>query len=135
MAAKPFILMVEDNPLDVTLLREAMRDSALDGEVGAVATCFEAVTLLERAGKHARARRPDAILIDLNLPMDDGTQLLAFLSRSDRHRAIPAAVYSSAPATGLAADTVYLVKPATFAGFAPVLEWLREALRLAAAAN
>ncbi len=131
MAGKPLILMVEDNELDVSLLREALNDASFDVDIVSVGTCFEAVTFLERAGKHRDARRPDAILIDLNLPMDSGDLLLAFLARTDHFRAIPAAAYSSAHAR-LAGDAVFLPKPDSFDRFDHVVDWLRGSCRTSA---
>ncbi|MBA3709353.1 MAG: response regulator [Planctomycetes bacterium] len=133
---KPQILMLEDNEHDVLLLREAAADSGFAVEIMAVGSCLDAVAFLERVGKYRNACKPDLILVDLNLPMDHGTQLLAFLKKSEPHRAIPALVYSSSSSeqelTARMPAEEFLLKPDNFEGFARVLDRLKESLPAAA---
>jgi len=62
------ILLVEDNPGDVRLKREAFKDAKLHLTLHVVSDGIEAMEFLKREGKHADAPRPDLILLDLDLP-------------------------------------------------------------------
>jgi len=63
------VLLVEDNPGDVRLTREVLRDSKIHLFLHVVADGVDAMTFLRREGAHIDAPRPDLILLDLNLPM------------------------------------------------------------------
>lgn len=92
------ILIVEDNPGDVRLVREALRDlkpavtlrSAVDGE--------EALRILRRQGEHAGALRPRLILLDFNLPKSDSREVLREIKNDLALRAIPVAVLTTSDA-------------------------------------
>ena len=71
------ILLVEDNPGDVGLTRETLKDSKLLNHISVVEDGVEAMALLRREGKYANTARPDLILLDLNLPKKDGREVLA----------------------------------------------------------
>ena len=62
------ILLVEDNPGDVRLTREALRDAKVRNNLSVASDGAEAIAMLRREGKHTRAARPDLIVLDLNLP-------------------------------------------------------------------
>ena len=66
------VLLIEDNPRDVRLTREAFRDANKAIHLSVVFDGVEAMAFLRREGPHAHARRPDLILLDLNLPKQDG---------------------------------------------------------------
>ncbi len=94
------LLMVEDNPGDVDLAREALAEAqsfclenlhvATDGE--------EAMRYVRRSGEYANAPRPDLILLDLNLPRKDGREVLAELKADPDLRSIPVVVLTSSDA-------------------------------------
>jgi len=65
------ILLVEDNPGDVQLTREALKDG-ISSELIVVSNGVEALSFLRRHGAYAGQERPDLILLDLNLPKKDG---------------------------------------------------------------
>ena len=71
------ILLVEDNPGDVGLTRESLKDSKLLNRMSVVGDGVEAMAFLRREGKYVHATRPDLILLDLNLPKKDGREVLA----------------------------------------------------------
>src|SRR5258708_39191845 len=69
------ILLVEDNPGDVRLTREALREGKIYNNLHCVQDGVEALEFLRQQGKHADAPRPDIILLDLNLPRKDGREV------------------------------------------------------------
>ena len=92
------ILLVEDNPGDVLLTREALKDNKLRVNLTVVADGEEAVACLQRRGRFAAAPRPDLILLDLNLPRKDGRQVLADIKADKRLESIPVVILTSSQA-------------------------------------
>ncbi|HEX4227826.1 MAG TPA: response regulator [Bryobacteraceae bacterium] len=117
------ILIVEDNPGDVRLVREALRGltpeitlrSAPDGE--------EALRILRRQGEHAEAPRPRLILLDFNLPKSDSREVLREIKNDVSLRAIPVAVLTTSDAEKDIQEAYdlhancYLRKPVDLDGF------------------
>jgi len=83
------ILLIEDNPGDVRLLREAFHDSAVTFQVSVVEDGDQALAFLRSEGDYADATRPDLILLDLNLPKTDGRVVLQALRATPEWKAIP----------------------------------------------
>lgn len=117
------VLLVEDNPADVALLREALESGEWRHRLTVVEDGEAALDLLLRRRGFADAARPDLILLDLNLPKKNGAEVLTAIKPDPALRAIPVVVFSGSPwaresveALGVPADG-YLVKPTTFAGF------------------
>jgi chemotaxis family two-component system response regulator Rcp1 len=92
------ILLVEDNPGDVELTREALLDSKLHMQLSVASDGVQALAFLARTGPYADAPRPDLILLDLNLPKKDGRAVLSEIKRDPRLRAIPVVVLTSSRA-------------------------------------
>lgn len=69
--------MVEDNPGDVRLTKEALRGAKVANELHVVGDGEEAIEFLRQRGCHSDAPRPDIVLLDLNLPRIDGVEVLA----------------------------------------------------------
>ncbi len=124
------ILLVEDNPGDVRLTREALKGGkarlsvAADGE--------EALAFLRREGGHANAPRPDLILLDLNLPRRDGRQVLEEIKKDDSLGRIPVVVLTTSAADEdilrsyqLHANA-YVTKPVDFERFIAVIRQIDE---------
>jgi CheY-like chemotaxis protein len=70
------ILLVEDNPGDIRLTREAFRESQIANELHVVTDGVEALDFLHKDGEYTDAPRPDIILLDLNLPRKNGNEFL-----------------------------------------------------------
>ncbi|MCU4972770.1 response regulator [Halobacteria archaeon AArc-m2/3/4] len=70
------LLLIEDNPGDVRLIRETLKEGRLDPTVHAVSAGSEAIDFLRRTGDYDDAPRPDLILLDLHLPRMDGEDVL-----------------------------------------------------------
>ena len=92
------ILMVDDNPGDVRLTREVLRDSAIQPHLNAVVDGAQALEYLRQHGPYSDAVRPDVILLDLNLPKKDGRQVLAEIKDDPELRRIPVVVLTTSSA-------------------------------------
>jgi len=92
------LLLVEDNPGDVRLTREAFKDGKLVNHLTVAKDGEEAMDLLHRRGRFANAIRPDIIFLDLNLPKKDGREVLAEIKTDETLRSIPVVVLTMSKA-------------------------------------
>lgn len=130
------ILLVEDNPGDVGLTLEALKEAKVLNKLTVVKDGIEALSLLRRQGQHARAARPDLILLDLNLPKKDGREVLAEIKADDNLKHIPVVILTTSEdeqdvlkSYNLYANC-YIVKPLDLDRFITVVKsiedfWLR----------
>jgi CheY-like chemotaxis protein len=86
------ILLVEDNPGDVRLAQEALKDSKVRNQLFVVEDGVEAMSFLRRQGKYANAPHPDLILLDLNLPRKSGREVLTEIKADGDLRHIPVVI-------------------------------------------
>jgi two-component system, chemotaxis family, response regulator Rcp1 len=86
------ILLVEDNPGDARLAKEALKDSKVHNDLFVVGDGAEALDFLYKRGKHSNVPRPDLILLDLNLPKKDGREVLAEIKADENLKRIPVVV-------------------------------------------
>jgi two-component system, chemotaxis family, response regulator Rcp1 len=92
------ILLVEDNPGDVRLTKEALREGKVRNNLSVAADGVEALAFLRREGQYAAAPRPDLILLDLNLPKKDGREVLSEIKADDDLRTIPVVILTTSKA-------------------------------------
>ncbi|MEU4775427.1 response regulator [Micromonospora sp. NPDC023633] len=92
------ILVVDDDPGDVLMIEEALADSDVDKVIDVVSDGQEAMEFLRREGRHTDARRPDVILLDLNMPRMDGRQVLGEVKSDEDLRTIPIVVLTTSNA-------------------------------------
>ncbi len=92
------VLLVEDNPGDIVLTKEALRDDKLTINLNVVNNGEQAMDYLCRRGAYTRAVRPDLILLDLNLPKKDGREVLAEIKNDLALRNIPVVVLTTSQA-------------------------------------
>lgn len=92
------ILMVEDNPGDARLTREALKDSKLANNLFHAKDGVEAMAFLRREGEHASMPQPDIVLLDLNLPRMDGREVLAEMKEDASLKHIPVVVLTTSEA-------------------------------------
>jgi chemotaxis family two-component system response regulator Rcp1 len=92
------ILLVEDNPGDVRLVREALRESKIISQLHAVSDGKDALDFLRKQGNYANATRPDLILLDLNLPGKDGREVLSEIKIDPDLLRIPVVILTSSKA-------------------------------------
>ena len=92
------ILLVEDNPDDVVLTKEALAEGKVWCSLSVAEDGVEALDFLHRRGKHADAPEPDLILLDLNLPRKDGREVLAEVKADEDLKHIPVVVLTTSRA-------------------------------------
>jgi len=92
------VLLIEDNPGDVRLTREALKDGTLAVNLHIAKDGVEAMAFLHQEGEHPNAPRPDLIILDLNLPKKDGREVLAEIKTDDELKRIPVVILTSSEA-------------------------------------
>jgi CheY-like chemotaxis protein len=117
------VLLVEDDPGDVLMTREAFEEHKVRNRLNVVSDGADALAYVRREGEFADAVRPDLILLDLNLPKRDGREVLKELKTDPDLREIPIVVLttSSAESDVLASyqlyANAYVTKPVDFERF------------------
>jgi CheY-like chemotaxis protein len=121
------VLLVEDDPGDVLLIREAFEDNKVANRLHVVSDGVEALEFMRREGPHAQAPRPDLVLLDLNLPRKDGREVLAEIKGDEALRSVPVVVLTTSAAEedvlrsyNLHANA-YVTKPVDFDRFIGVV--------------
>ena len=126
------ILLVEDNPGDVRLTREALKDAKVLNEVYVAQDGVEAMEFLNRKGKFKDAPTPDLILLDLNLPRKDGREVLAEIKQDSKLKRIPVVVLTTSKADEDIIKTynlhanAYITKPVDLNRFIEIIHTLEE---------
>ena len=92
------ILLVEDNPGDVRLTIEALKEGKMSNNINIVGDGAEALAFLHQSGNYADAPRPDLILLDLNLPKKDGREVLEEIKENPELKRIPVVVLTTSQA-------------------------------------
>ena len=92
------ILLVEDNPGDVRLTQEALKEAKVGNQLHVVEDGVEAMAFLRHEGKYADSPHPDLILLDLNLPKKDGREVLAEIKQDPKLMRIPVVVLTTSRA-------------------------------------
>jgi len=133
------ILMVDDNPADVDLAREALSGTHRPYRLQSVADGEEALSFLTHKGVYTQAATPDLLLLDLNLPRKDGRHVLAEIKGNPQLSKIPVVVFTTSRAFSdvvasyeLGANC-YVRKPGTLPEFLATVRgvsdfWLRQAI-------
>ncbi|MBD3168929.1 MAG: response regulator [candidate division Zixibacteria bacterium] len=126
------ILMVEDNPDDVTLTTEALKETKIAVNLNVVENGIQAMQYLKKEDKYIDAVRPDLILLDLNLPKMDGREVLSELKSSKSIRNIPVVVLTTSMAEEDIAQAYelqancYITKPIDLNQFEKVVRSIEE---------
>jgi CheY-like chemotaxis protein len=126
------VLLVEDDPGDTLMIREAFADNKVRNTLTCVTDGVQAMQFLRREGSFSDAARPDLILLDLNLPRKDGREVLAEIKGDADLRAIPVVVLTTSQAEEdvlrsyqLHANA-YVTKPVDFDRFIAVVRQIDE---------
>jgi two-component system, chemotaxis family, response regulator Rcp1 len=126
------ILLVEDNPGDVRLTREVLKEGRIHNTLNVVGDGAEALDFLRRRGAHADAKPQDLILLDLNLPKMNGREVLAAIKEDPDLKHVPVVVLttSSAEADVLSAYELhancYITKPVDLNQFVKVVQSIED---------
>lgn len=126
------ILIVEDNPADVLLTREALKLNGIPKRLNVVQDGVEAMAFLRREDPYANAPQPDFILLDLNLPEKNGLEVLSEIKADENLRSIPVAILTSSE---MRADVTrcynlhancYIMKPGDMEQFTRMIKCIEE---------
>ena len=132
------VLLVEDNPADIRLTQEALKEGPVPVDLSVATDGIEAVEFLHRTGKYHNAPRPELILLDLNLPRKNGREVLSEIKSDPDLKRIPVLVMTTskarqdiARAYSLNANC-YITKPIDLEDFIDVMRsiedlWLSKA--------
>ena len=126
------ILLVEDNPGDVRLTKEALKDAKVLNEVYVAKDGVEAMEFLTKKGKFKEAPVPDMILFDLNLPRKDGREVLAEIKKDPKLKHIPVIILTTSKADEDIIKTynlhanAYITKPVDLNRFVEIIHALEE---------
>jgi chemotaxis family two-component system response regulator Rcp1 len=122
------ILLVEDNPGDVRLTKEALKEGKVANQINVVMDGIAAMDFLHREGKYENAPIPDMILLDLNLPKKNGREVLAEIKADSNLKHIPVVVLTTSQAekdiimTYNLHANCYITKPVDFDQFISVVK-------------
>jgi CheY-like chemotaxis protein len=126
------VLLVEDDPGDVLMTKEAFEDHKLSNQLHVVTDGVEAMEFLRHTGEHADAPRPDLVLLDLNLPRMDGREVLQAIKSDPELASIPVVILTTSEAEedvlrsySLHANA-YVTKPVDFDRFIQVVRQIDE---------
>jgi CheY-like chemotaxis protein len=126
------ILLVEDNPGDVRLTQEALKEAKFRNTVHVVGDGVEALAYLRQQGKYSTATRPHMVMLDLNMPRMDGREVLEAIKKDPDLRRIPVVVLTSSQAeTDIARAyelyaNCYVTKPVDIDHFLQVVKSIEE---------
>lgn len=122
------ILLIEDNPGDVRLTKEAFKEGGMNVNLNVVMDGVEALEYLHKEGKFIDAIIPDLILLDLNLPKKDGREVLEIIKKDDALMCIPVVVLTTSGAEQDISNSYrlhancYLNKPIEFDKFFELIQ-------------
>ena len=126
------VLLVEDNPGDIRLIKEALNDAKIHVHITVAHDGVDALTLLRREGNYSSAPVPDLVLLDLNLPRMGGHDVLRAIKQDQHLRQIPVVIVTSSKADqDIAASydlhaNCFVTKPVDLDQFFNVVEAIRE---------
>lgn len=122
------ILLVEDDPLQVRLMREALRENGVITSVNVVGSGAAAIDHLQRAGTFGNASVPDMVILDLNMPTLNGLDVLERIKNHEDWKVIPVVILSTSDAEEDIARSYalhancYIVKPLEFGSFMDMIQ-------------
>jgi CheY-like chemotaxis protein len=126
------ILLVEDNPGDVRLVREVFKDAKICNNMQVAADGEEAMLILRKESEYANRNRPDLILLDLNLPKKDGREVLTDIKGDDDLKRIPVVILTTSKAQEDLIETYnnhancYITKPVDLDQFIRVVRSIED---------
>lgn len=126
------ILLIEDNPADVRLTREILREEKIANNLHVAEDGVKGMAFLRKEGEYAGAPEPDLILLDLNLPKKDGREVLAEIKNDEQLRRIPVIILTTSSLDEDIQKTYnlhancYIVKPVNIQEFVRVVKSIED---------
>lgn len=126
------ILLVEDNPGDVRLIEEALKDSKISNSLSRVEDGEEALAYLRKEGKYKDVKKPDLVLLDLDLPNLDGREALEVIKKDPELRRIPIIILTVSQSEQDVLETynlqanAYVIKPIDLDQFIKVIHSIED---------
>jgi chemotaxis family two-component system response regulator Rcp1 len=126
------IMLVEDNPGDIRLIKELFKDANVTNQVNVAIDGEEALQMLHQEGKFTTMSLPDLILLDLNLPKIDGKEVLREIKNDTRLMYIPVIVLTTSQEEKDVIDTYrysansFITKPVDLDSYIMVIEAIQE---------
>jgi chemotaxis family two-component system response regulator Rcp1 len=126
------ILLAEDNPGDIRLTQQALKDSKMHNNLHVVNDGEQAVSFLRRLPPYENAPRPGLFLLDLNMPKKDGREVLEEMKEDPELRSIPTVVLTTSEADQDVVSAyqlhanAYITKPVDFDQFVNVVKGIQE---------
>ncbi|MBA3706185.1 MAG: response regulator [Bacteroidetes bacterium] len=121
------ILLIEDNPGDIRLTKEVLKEGKINNKLSVVTDGEEALLFLKKIGQYSNAPTPDIILLDLNLPKKDGREVLSEIKNDLALKLIPVIVLTTSAAEQDILNmyahhaNCYITKPVDFNQFINVI--------------
>lgn len=126
------ILMAEDSPSDAELAQEALKNGKLKNKITVVPNGAEALNYLFKRGKYTDAKQPDLILLDINMPLKNGFEVLEEIKKDSRLRRIPVVMLTTSEdeqdvlkSYDLQA-ACFITKPVNFERFQEIVRQLKQ---------
>jgi len=122
------ILLIEDNPGDIRLVKEVFKDSKLHNNLRVALDGEEAMKMLRQEGEYFKAQRPDLIILDLNLPKKNGIEVLREIKEDKSLNCIPVVILTTSNAEEDLEETCkldancYITKPVDLDEFIKVVK-------------
>ena len=126
------ILLIEDNPADIRLVKEAFKESEINTELSIVNDGIEAIGFLKQDNNFEKAPIPDLILLDLNLPRKDGREILKEIKHDKKLKHIPVVILTTSSTEEDIYETYanyansYIVKPTNVGRFIETMKNLED---------
>jgi chemotaxis family two-component system response regulator Rcp1 len=126
------VLLVEDNPGDVRLTKEALKEGKVQVNLSVAVDGVEAMAFLHNEGRYEDSPKPDLILLDLNLPLKDGRQVLEEIKKDEYLKYIPVVVLTTSEAEQDILKTYelhvncYITKPVDYDQFITVVRSIED---------
>lgn len=126
------ILLVEDNPGDIRLTQEVLKEGKIKNKLSVVMDGEEAISFLKKIGKYKDVSTPDLILLDLNLPKKDGREVLAEIKSNPKFSSIPVVILTTSDAekdvisSYASHANAFITKPVDFNQFVTVVRAIED---------
>lgn len=126
------ILLVEDNPGDIRLTQEVLKDGKIKNKLSVVTDGEEAILFLKKIGKYKNVSTPDLILLDLNLPKKDGREVLIEVKKDPNFSSIPVVILTTSDderdiiSSYVSHANAFITKPVDFNQFVTVVRAIED---------